>query len=86
MTGDPAHDQTDAGAGTVPSAPAVFRVVSGRPTDEELAALTLVLLAAGSGHAVAPVKRVVGSWADPVQLARVPVRHGVGGWRAGALP
>jgi len=67
------------------TAPA-FRVVSGRPTDEELAALTLVLLAAGSGDDAPPAKRVTGSWADPAHLARVPVRHGLGGWRAGALP
>ncbi|PRZ33881.1 acyl-CoA carboxylase epsilon subunit-like protein [Antricoccus suffuscus] len=63
-----------------------FRIVSGEPTDEELAALTVVLLAAASGDEPAAPKRVAGSWADPAHLARVPVRHGIGGWRAGALP
>lgn len=82
MTDETAPDTTAAGSDTAPA----FRVVSGRPSDEELAALTLVLLAAGSGEDTAPARRVAGSWADPAHLARVPVRHGIGGWRAGALP
>lgn len=62
-----------------------FSVVSGAPTDEELAALTVVLLAATSGDKPPAPKRAAGSWSDPIQLARFPVRHGIGGWRAGAL-
>ncbi len=82
MTGD----ATPQDEPTTPAAPGpAFSVVSGEPTDEELAALTVVLLAAASGDQPSAPKRVTGSWSDPVQLARFPVRHGIGGWRAGAL-
>ncbi len=82
---EPTRDESTQDESTQAPAPGpAFSVVSGEPTDEELAALTVVLLAATSGDTPAAPKRVTGSWSDPVQLARYPVRHGIGGWRAGA--
>ncbi|MBV9823117.1 MAG: acyl-CoA carboxylase subunit epsilon [Actinobacteria bacterium] len=64
-------------------APAL-RVVSGQPTDEELAAVTVLLLAiAQSAPAPAP-ERQVGGWADPAYRLRRPLPPGPGAWRASA--
>ncbi|GEL24979.1 acetyl-CoA carboxylase biotin carboxyl carrier protein subunit [Pseudonocardia sulfidoxydans NBRC 16205] len=65
---------------------ALFRVVRGEPSDEEVAALTAVLLAAASsaGTGTAPARR--DRWSDPVRRMRGPLRPGPGAWRASALP
>ena len=58
-----------------------LRVVSGNPTPEELAALTVVLAAASSASAddqSTPRSR----WSIPAM--RRPLAHGPGGWRASA--
>jgi Acyl-CoA carboxylase epsilon subunit len=68
----------------VPDAPPL-RLVRGRATPEELAALVAVLAAAGGGtepRRPAPISQ----WADRQRLARVPLSPGPGGWRASAFP
>jgi hypothetical protein len=59
----------------------LLRIVSGEPTAEELAALTVVVAALSQRRArrrVAPV----GRWADPADGHRGMPRPGPGGWRA----
>lgn len=63
-----------------------LRIFAGRPTEEELAAITVVLLAAAA-RAAAPA-------GEPVPVSRwrtsarpgVPGRAAPGAWRASALP
>ena len=69
-------DETPAGRGHL-------RVVRGEPTPEELAALTAVVSAAGSGAddgAAEPPRR--GRWNDPAWAHRQAWLAGPGGWRA----
>jgi hypothetical protein len=61
----------------------VLRVVSGSPTPEELAALTAVVTAAGSGggsNAPEPAQR--GRWNDPARTHRGAWLPGPGAWRS----
>lgn len=56
-----------------------LRVVSGNPTDEELAAIIAVVSAASASPAEEnPVRS---EWASPVWQMRHQLEHGVGGWR-----
>ncbi|MBB5788329.1 acyl-CoA carboxylase epsilon subunit [Jiangella mangrovi] len=65
-------------------APPLFRVVRGTPTDEELAALVVVLTAkAAAGRAPSAPER--SSWAS-YWNHRAPLAPGAGAWRASALP
>ena len=59
----------------------LLRVVSGEPTDEELAALTVVVAALSRRR---PRRRPapVGAWAARTDLVRTPLQPGPGGWRA----
>ena len=60
----------------------LLRVVTGEPSAEELAALTVVVAALSqrrAGRRPAPV----GGWAERADLVRRPVQPGPGGWRAG---
>jgi hypothetical protein len=61
--------------------PPLLRVVSGDPTDEELAALTVVVAALAQRR---PRRRVtpVGAWASYADAHRRPLQPGPGGWRA----
>ncbi|MGD9525432.1 acyl-CoA carboxylase subunit epsilon [Pseudonocardia sp.] len=68
---------------------ALFRVVRGEPTDEELAALTVVLAAVasgagGAGGAERPRSRPV--WGDPEATLRRPLAAGPGAWRTTYWP
>jgi predicted RNase H-like nuclease (RuvC/YqgF family) len=79
VSDDTTQEQPDA-----PDAPPL-RLVRGRATPEELAALVAVLAAAGGGtepRRPAPVSL----WADRARLTRPPLSPGPGGWRASALP
>ena len=68
----------------------LLRVVAGQPTDEEAAALAVVLAAklaarpapgrAGAEHAA------VGGWADRARAMRAPLTPGPGAWRRAAGP
>ncbi|MBR7835050.1 acyl-CoA carboxylase subunit epsilon [Actinospica durhamensis] len=70
-----------------------LRVVAGQPTDEELAALIVVLAArsgsgAGAGVDDAETSSPVSAWTDRARYVRAG-RWGFGaytGWRASALP
>ena len=64
-----------------------LRLVRGRATPEELAAVVAVLAAAGTGSdADAPPAAPVSAWADRARLVRAPVSIGPDGWRASAFP
>jgi hypothetical protein len=66
----------------------LLRVVRGRPTDEEAAALAVVLAAKlaarpAPGHAA---RAAVGGWADRARAMRAPLTPGPGAWRRSASP
>ncbi|MGH3648437.1 MAG: acyl-CoA carboxylase epsilon subunit [Micromonosporaceae bacterium] len=64
----------------------VLRVVRGAPTDEELAALTVVVAArAAAGGAEAPAT-APSEWRNRAALVRKPLHPGPGAWRASARP
>jgi acyl-CoA carboxylase epsilon subunit len=63
----------------------LLRVVRGEPTPAELAALIAVVAAkAGGGEPAAP--QHVSAWTERSRLARRPIGHGPGQWRASAWP
>jgi len=64
----------------------LLRVVRGEPSDEELAAVTVVLLgaaAASAARAPQPEPRR-SAWADRSRLVRRPLYPGPGAWRTSA--
>lgn len=65
-------------------APPVLRVIRGRPTPEEVAALVAVLAAATGGGDQPPPQRSL--WAAPSYAASRLPRPGPGAWRASTLP
>jgi Ser/Thr protein kinase RdoA (MazF antagonist) len=83
-----AHEAPPTEAG--PSQAALFEVVRGDATAEEIAALTAVLaaLAAASRRNVVPAHGPTGvsSWAERSRLVRRPLAHAPAGWRASACP
>ncbi|WP_134322702.1 acyl-CoA carboxylase subunit epsilon [Cumulibacter soli] len=64
----------------------LFRVSSGNPTAEELAALTVILAAASAGGGEEPEPTPVGGWASPARRMRSIGTAGHGGWRAEFSP
>ncbi|WP_411283266.1 acyl-CoA carboxylase subunit epsilon [Lapillicoccus sp.] len=90
----PLASGTPAASGT-PVAPATevpdaarevaLRVVSGCPTDAELAALVVVLAGLGADGAVEDGV-ATSSWASPGSRHRTAYGPGVGAWRASGLP
>lgn len=72
-------DTEAAGAGPV------LRVVSGRPTNEELAALVAVLSTVSSGED-APPAPAPSRWSAPGARLRTAYGPSRGGWRASGLP
>ena len=62
-----------------------FQITSGTPTPEELAAVTVLLLAIARSQAsgARPVQQA-GGWADPALRLRRPLPPGPGAWRASA--
>jgi hypothetical protein len=71
------------GTDVAPGSPAL-RIVSGNPTPEEIAAVTVVLtlVAAPSGAARSEQIRQSGGWADPSLRLRRMIPAGPGAWRA----
>jgi hypothetical protein len=67
----------------------LFRVVRGRPSAEETAALTVVLVAARAARARAArlaATRAPGTWASHARALRAPAAPGPDAWRRSALP
>ena len=67
----------------------LFRVVRGRPSAEETAALTVVLVAARAARARAARAGGTGSagnWASHARALRARTAPGVRAWRRSALP
>lgn len=70
-----------------PSERPILRIVRGEPTDEELAALTAVLVAAANRPAgTAPPPDEPSWWSRPGSRLRRPVHPGPGAWRASGWP
>ena len=67
------------------SADPLFSVVKGEPSPDELAALTVVLLAAASGGEQ-PEGSPASPWSARSGQIRGPLDHGPGAWRASGLP
>ena len=65
---------------------ALFRVVRGEPTDEEVAALTVVLAAAAASAGEQAVPNVRERWSDPTARFRVPLHPGPGAWTRSTWP
>jgi hypothetical protein len=67
---------------------ALLRIISGAPTDEELAALTVVIAArrAAGSRARGAGRLRRSAWAEPLRLVRAPLHPGPGQWRAQAFP
>lgn len=61
----------------------LFHITSGRPTADELTAVTMLLLTiAQSRTADVRPAQPVGGWADPALRLRRPLSPGPGAWRA----
>jgi hypothetical protein len=79
-------DETASAEDAAGSAPA-FRVVRGHPTEEELAALLVVLSARAAAEPTPTAARTPASgWASYAQAVRAPLQPGPGAWRASARP
>jgi Acyl-CoA carboxylase epsilon subunit len=65
---------------------ALFRVVRGGPTDEEVAALAVVLAAAATGAGSGPAPSVRDRWSDPAVRFRAPLHPGPGAWKTATWP
>jgi hypothetical protein len=63
----------------------MLRIVRGEPSDEELAALTVALVALAGTAAPEPPARP-SAWLDAALQLRRPLRPGAGAWRASGLP
>jgi Acyl-CoA carboxylase epsilon subunit len=65
---------------------ALFRVVRGGPTDEEVAALTVVLAVAVAAPREPSGQSVLSRWSDPVARFRTPLHPGPGAWKSSFWP
>ncbi|MEJ3656045.1 acyl-CoA carboxylase epsilon subunit [Actinomycetes bacterium KLBMP 9759] len=65
---------------------ALFHVVRGTPSDEELAAVTVVLAAAVSGGDDAPDTPQRDRWSDPAAALRTALSPGRDAWRGTYWP
>ncbi|MET1021240.1 MAG: acyl-CoA carboxylase subunit epsilon [Arthrobacter sp.] len=74
------HPEPETEPGGAPAEQALLSVAKGDPTPEELAALTAVVLALGSGNAAAPAKPGARHWIRRQQLQLAP-RPGPGSWK-----
>lgn len=77
---------TDDGPSTPEERRAAFRVLSGEPSDAELAALTVVLAAATAAPPDQVAPTVPDRWSDPATRFRAPLHPGPGAWRASTRP
>ncbi len=64
-----------------------FKVIKGEPTEEELAAVIMVLTAQAALAAESKAKSSLkAEWNAPHRSVRRPFEHGAGTWRRSALP
>jgi hypothetical protein len=69
------------------NAQSVVRVVRGRPSAEELAAVTALVSAVETDAARRPSAPMLrGRWNDPARSFQRPLHPGAGAWRAAAWP
>lgn len=80
-----AENETVEAADHVEEQKPLLRVISPNATPEEIAVITAVFAAMGSGDA-APAKKRPSDWASPARAVRRTLPHGLGGWKASALP
>ena len=66
----------------------LLRVVAGQPTDEEAAALAVVLAAklAARPAQAREERAAIGGWADRARAVRAPLTRGPGAWRRSQYP
>jgi len=64
----------------------LLRVVTGEPSAEELAALTVVVAALTQRRPARRRSQPVGGWAARTGVLRRPLQAGPGGWRAAGGP
>jgi hypothetical protein len=74
-----------------PAEQPMLSVVSGRPTAEEVAAVTVVVSAVlAARQRTAAARAALGpapsAWTDRASLTRAPLRPGPGAWRRSARP
>jgi hypothetical protein len=69
--------------GTGDEAPA-FRVVRGHPTEEEVAALLVVLSARAAAEPTTTLPATASGWASYARAVRAPLQPGPGAWLASA--
>ena len=62
-----------------------LRVVSGNPTDDELAVVIAVVSARASARP-APITPTLNLWTRKSRNVRPPLHHGPGAWRASMMP
>lgn len=82
-TGDTTRDARGASDDDAPAAPAL-RFVSGHPTDEEVAAVQVVIAAVAAERAARGAERVappVNLWERSARAMRAPLMAGPGRWR-----
>jgi hypothetical protein len=73
-------------AGTEQTPSPALQVVTGSPTEEELAAVVVVMAAASVEPAPDPAPRERSRWAAAARLARPPLAPGPGAWVGSARP
>ncbi len=80
-SGEPLSRSIAGPSGPHSSRSPLLRIVSGSPSAEELAALTVVVAALSQRR---PRRRPtpVGAWAARADAVRIPLQPGPGGWRA----
>ena len=82
----PSNPATEPGEPTPEERRAAFRIVRGEPTDEEVAALTVVLAAATASAAPTAPAAVRDRWSEPSARFRVPLHPGPGAWKTSTWP
>ncbi|GAA3095153.1 acyl-CoA carboxylase subunit epsilon [Pseudonocardia yunnanensis] len=82
----PENPATEPGERTPEERRAAFRVVRGEPTDEEVAALTVVLAAAAAPAVMTAPAAVRDRWSEPAARLRVPLHPGPGAWKTSTWP
>ena len=65
---------------------ALFRVMRGGPTDEDVAALAAVLAVSIAAPQEPSGQSVLSRWSDPVTRFRTPPHPGPGAWKATFWP